>query len=68
EAGVSLVVSGHTHRWRVDEPRDGYPMQVVGGGPQNATLIVLDADQQSLRVAIQDLSGAELAERRLKRT
>ncbi len=68
EAGVSLVVSGHTHKWRVDEPGDGYPIQVVGGGPQNATLIVLDADQQSLRVVIQDLSGAELAQRRLKRS
>ena len=44
-------------------------MQVVGGGPepQDATLIVLEADAQTLRVAIQDLSGAVLAERNLTR-
>lgn len=41
EGGVSLVVSGHTHAWRVDEPADGLPMQVVGGCPElpRATLI-----------------------------
>lgn len=67
-AGVALVVSGHTHAWRIDEPADGRPMQVVGGGPapERATLVVLDVEADSLRVAIQDLSGAELAERRLK--
>ncbi len=70
EARVALVISGHKHAWRVDDPTEGQPMQVVGGGPDlhNATLIVLEADSQSLRVAIQDLSGTELAERRLART
>ena len=45
-------------------------MQAVGGGPKsdNATLIVLEADAQTLRVVIQDLSGAELAQRRLTRS
>ena len=69
EAGVQLVVSGHKHAWRVDDPAKGEPMQIVGGGPslRNATLIVLDADAKSLRVAIQDLAGAELAQRQLAR-
>jgi acid phosphatase type 7 len=69
ESQVSLIVGGHMHAWRVDEPAEGNPMQVVGGGPdpKNATLIVLDADPQTLRVAIEDLSGSALAERRLTR-
>jgi hypothetical protein len=70
EARVPLVVSGHMHDWRVDDPAEGLPMQVVGGGPElpKATLIVLEADAQTLRVAIQDLSGKALAERRLTRS
>jgi hypothetical protein len=42
-------------------------VQVVGGGPEldNAPLIVLDADAESLCVVVQDLSGKELAQRRL---
>ncbi len=67
EAGVFLIVSGHTHAWRIDDPAEGLPMQAVGGGPEQerATLTVLESDSQSLHVAIQDLSGAVLAERRL---
>lgn len=70
EAGVQLVVSGHKHAWRVDDPAEGRPMQVVGGGSSlhDATLIVLEADGQSLRVVIQDLSGMKLAQRHLTRT
>ncbi|NLF70510.1 MAG: metallophosphoesterase [Candidatus Anammoximicrobium sp.] len=69
EANVPLIVSGHMHAWRVDEPSGGHPMQVVGGGPDlhDATLIVLEADAQTLRVTIQDLSGAALAERHVTR-
>ena len=69
EASVPLIVSGHMHAWRVDEPAEGNPMQVVGGGPapREATLIVLEADAQTLRVTIQDLSGAALAERQFTR-
>ena len=69
ESRVSLIVSGHMHAWRVDESTEGNPMQVVGGGPepQNATLMVLEAEAQTLRVAIQDLSGVALAERKLTR-
>jgi len=69
EASVPLIVSGHMHAWRVDEPAEGNPMQVVGGGPapREATLIVLEADAQTLRVTVQDLSGAALAERQFTR-
>lgn len=72
QAGVQLVVSGHKHAWRVDEPVKGQPMQVVGGGAsrrETVTVIVLEADAQSLRVTIQDaFSGTELAQRRLTRS
>ena len=40
-------------------------MQIVGGGPDapRATLIVLEADQKSLSVVVQNLTGKELAKR-----
>jgi len=69
EARVALVVCGHTHAWRIDDPAAGLPLQVVGGGADlaDATLILLDADAQTLRIAIQDLSGKVLAQRQLAR-
>jgi len=69
-AGVHLVVSGHTHAWRVDDAA-GCPMQVVGGGcdprrGETVTVIVLEADARSMRVVIQDaFTGNELARRQL---
>lgn len=73
EAGVPVVVSGHMHAWRIDDAVDGDPVQVVGGGPNpkrnNAvTVIVLEADAQTLSVTIRDaFSGAELAQRKFAR-
>ena len=74
KAGVHLLVSGHQHAWRIDEPADGLPMQVVGGGSdlvpdkRTATVIVLEADAQALRVMIQEgASGKELARRQIPR-
>jgi hypothetical protein len=69
EAGVSLVVSGHTHSWRIDDPVDKQPvMQVVGGGPQpeRATLTMLEVTENALAVQVQDLDGKTLAARTLK--
>ena len=72
QAGVQLVVSGHMHAWRVDDPVAGQPMQVVGGGAsrrETVTVIVLEADAHSLHLVIQDaFSGTELARRRLTRS
>lgn len=70
-AGVQLVVSGHTHAWRVDEPSEGRPMQVVGGGcdprrGEAVTVVILEADADRLQVVIQDaFTGKELAGRQL---
>lgn len=70
EAGVQLIVSGHKHAWRVDDPTDALPMQIVGGGPEaaKAALIVLEADTTALSAEIQDLSGRVLAQRTIKRS
>ena len=62
EARVPLVVSGHQHARRVDDPDEGRPMQVVGGGPDpdNAALIVLEADASSLTaIRISSCEGPE---------
>ncbi|BDS05942.1 hypothetical protein NT6N_09820 [Oceaniferula spumae] len=58
KAGCQMVVSGHTHRHRIDNPSKDFPMhQLVGGGPRenNATLIQIKADAKSLEVTIEDL-------------
>jgi len=63
EAGVQLLISGHMHHFRYDEPDAGHSYgQIVGGGPdlEKATLIRGDADQSHLRVVAYDLNHAEL--------
>lgn len=64
EAGFQAVLSGHTHRHRVDEPTVDMPVwQFVGGGPkpQQATLTIIDAKQAGnkaeMNIRITDLSG-----------
>jgi hypothetical protein len=70
EAGVNLLVCAHAHAWRVDDPADGLPMQVVGGGPtaKEATIIQIEADSAALTVVVQNLKGQELARRKLTRS
>jgi acid phosphatase type 7 len=58
KAGCQMILSGHTHRHRIDLPDDQYPLhQVVGGGPreEQARLIRLHADADQLRVTVEDL-------------
>lgn len=63
EAGVDLVISGHTHRHAYHPPEPGRPYPaLVGGGPEipAATLIHAHADSQQLEVTMQDLAGTTL--------
>ena len=67
-AGFRLILSGHTHQWRLQDPdATDSLMQAVGGGPQsdNAVVIHLDADDKRLLLRIEDFSGKEVARREL---
>ena len=68
---VQAILSGHTHRHRIDAPTQDAPLhQFVGGGPQpgRATLTIIDADatgaSAKLHIRIVDLDGQTLAEHR----
>lgn len=66
EAGFQAVISGHTHRHRVDEPTDSESVvQIVGGGPQpeRATLTLLRAQAGQVQLRVEDLAGQLLHER-----
>ena len=70
DAGCQMMVSGHRHAHRVDDPREEEPvMQVVGGGPspKQATLAVLTATRGELVMRMTDLEGGELHIRELGR-
>ncbi len=65
EAGVKLVISGHTHsfRWmpaKVDQPI----AQLIGGGPQpgSATFIRGEATRESLHLRMSKLDGTVVAD------
>lgn len=63
EAGVQLVVSGHTHRFRYDDPDESRSWgQLVGGGPQpgRATLIRGHIHPDEMTVTASDIEGNEL--------
>lgn len=57
-AGCQMVLSGHTHRHRIDEPGREHPLyQVVGGGPKEnqARLIRIEANKEELRLTVENL-------------
>ena len=63
EAGCQMVLSGHTHRHRIDEPTEAFPLyQVVGGGPrrEQARLIRIEADEKALHVIVENLDQDEV--------
>src|SRR5688572_4304027 len=60
EAGVKLVVSGHTHDYVWMPAMDGQPIaQLIGGGPQprHATLIQGTATKTDLKLRMTKLDG-----------
>ena len=70
EAGVRMVLSGHTHRWRIDDATADEPvMQLTGGGPKpdEATVTVIDARAGEAEIRIEDPDGKVLDRRTLAR-
>ena len=67
EAGVELVVCGHTHRFRFDPPAPGRRWaQVVGGGPEQgpgrfSTVIEGFIEDGSLRLVVHDVLASRIA-------
>jgi len=65
EAGVKLIISGHTHDHRWMPARENQPIaQIIGGAPQpaGATFIQGTATRESLVVKMTKLDGTTLTE------
>lgn len=68
DAGISLVISGHTHSHLWMPASDDQPIaQLVGGGPNpaGATLIHATADNNELRLRVLKLDGTAATDIRL---
>jgi hypothetical protein len=69
EAGVKLVVSGHTHDYLWMPAKEGQPMgQLIGGAPQPkyATFIQGTATRETLTLKMTKLDGTVIADLALK--
>jgi 3',5'-cyclic AMP phosphodiesterase CpdA len=69
EAGVKLVVSGHTHDHRWMPAKEGQPIaQLIGGGPQPryATFIQLTGTREILTLKMSKLDGTVVADVAMK--
>lgn len=65
QAGCQMLISGHTHQHRIDQPSKLHPIyQVVGGGPTSAqaSLISIKANQTQLTLTLENLSQQKLGE------
>jgi acid phosphatase type 7 len=70
DAKCRMVISGHTHRPRIQKPDAKCPVyQVVGGGSRasSAALIRIQADQTKLQLTIEDLKAKQTHKLVLKR-
>ncbi|HEY4207438.1 MAG TPA: FN3 domain-containing metallophosphoesterase family protein [Puia sp.] len=61
EAGIDLLVCGHTHVWGIHPAEKGkhnYPI-VIGGGPKDGkrTIIRVEADREALKLEMLDDAG-----------
>ncbi len=68
DAGIKLVISGHTHSHQWMPIQDDQPVaQLIGGGPgpASATLIHATADTKELRLRVLKLDGTSAADIRL---
>ncbi len=68
DAGIKLVISGHTHSHRWMPRSKNQPIaQLIGGGPSptSATLIHATADTEELRLRVVKLDGTSAADIRL---
>ncbi len=69
EAGVKLVVSGHTHDYLWMPAKEGQPIaQLIGGAPQprHATFTQLTATREALTVKMSKLDGTVVADATMK--
>ena len=69
EAGVKLIVSGHTHDHRWMPAKEGQPIaQLIGGGPQPkaATFIQGTATRELLTLKMSKLDGTVVADVTMK--
>ncbi|TWT39501.1 hypothetical protein [Blastopirellula retiformator] len=68
KAGAQLLLCGHTHRFRCDEPtHERAYRQIVGGGPSlsSGTIMRGKADDKQLIVTATSLAGKPLGEWRI---
>jgi predicted phosphodiesterase len=69
EAGVHVVISGHTHDHAWMPAKENQPLnQLIGGGPkpQHATIICGEATSNQLRLTMKKLDGKVVADVKLK--
>ena len=70
DAGCRMVISGHTHRPRIQKPTGDCPIyQIVGGGSRasSAALIRIQADKSELKLTIENLKANQIHKLALKR-